>query len=530
MSLELPANPNLEHLKKQAKELLSQSQQDQAAALERFRSFVSFSTPANLKLADAQHVIAREYGFSTWPKLKEHVESVVRSLEPAGALSAAVCASDADRVALLLNRHPELKTTIDEPMADYGESGMQPMLAAVQRSDRKTIDVLLQAGADINARSRWWAGGVGVLDECSPDLAAFLMDRGAQVNVHAAARLGMLEKLRELVSAEPEVVHARGANGETPLHFASTVEIAQYLLEQGAAIDALDTRYESTPAQHMLRVVQARHYPRDRQDIARHLVTRGCTTDILMAAALGDLTLVRHHLDADPSAIRMCVSERYFPKRDPRSEGTVYIQLFGKGRTAHLIARDLGHEDVFRFLMEHSPEDVKLAQAFELGDADTFHALLAGRPNLVETLSGVDRRRLPDAAQNNNADAVRLMLEAGWPVDEPGEYSLTALMWASWHGNAAMVREILRHHPQIDRKDCQYELSALGSALHGSENSWHRDTGDYGATVEALLNAGAKAPKLTDDMEASQAAREVLRRYEEKASSSIVEKDAPASH
>ena len=91
MSLELPANPNLEHLKKQAKELLSQSQQDQAAALERFRSFVSFSTPANLKLADAQHVIAREYGFSTWPKLKEHVESVVRSLEPAGALSAAVC-------------------------------------------------------------------------------------------------------------------------------------------------------------------------------------------------------------------------------------------------------------------------------------------------------------------------------------------------------------------------------------------------------------------------------------------------------
>jgi len=51
MSLELPVKPNLEHLKKQAKVLLSQSQQGDAAAIERFRSLVSFSTPASLKLA-----------------------------------------------------------------------------------------------------------------------------------------------------------------------------------------------------------------------------------------------------------------------------------------------------------------------------------------------------------------------------------------------------------------------------------------------------------------------------------------------
>src|SRR5439155_7943916 len=128
---------------------------------------------------------------------------------------------------------------------------------------RKTIDVLLQAGANIHARSRSWAGGMGVLDECAPDLAAFLIERGAVVDAHAAARLGMSDKLRELVTADPGVVHARGFNGQTPLHFASTVEIAQYLLEQSADIDALDLQHESTPAQHMLRVLQARHYPRD---------------------------------------------------------------------------------------------------------------------------------------------------------------------------------------------------------------------------------------------------------------------------
>jgi hypothetical protein len=49
---------------------------------------------------------------------------------------------------------------------------------------------------------------------------------------------------------------------------------------------------------------------------------------------------------------------------------------------------------------------------------------------------------------------------------------------------------------------------AVGSALHGSVNGWHRDTGDYVATVKALLDAGAKAPKLTD-------VRDLLQRHAE---------------
>ncbi len=103
-------------------------------------------------------------------------------------------------------------------------------------------------------------------------------------------------------------------------------------------------------------------------------------------------------------------------------------------------------------------------------------------------------------------------------MDIAGEYGLTALQWASWHGNAEMVREILRYGPQLELKDNEHHISALGSALHGSENSWHRDTGDYADTVRALVEAGATAPKLTDDLEASEEVREVLREYEEGAS------------
>ena len=499
MSLELPSKPNLEHLQKQAKQLLRKLQQGDPAA--------------DWKLADAQHTLARDYGFASWPKLKEHVETLARAREPDEMLTAAIRASDAEKTARVLESHPKLRARIDEPLADYG-AGMPAMLAAVQRSDRRTIDVLLRAGADINARSRWWAGGVGVLDECAPEMVAFLGERGAVVDAHAAARLGMFDKLRELLAADPGAAGARGANGQTALHFASSVEIAQYLIEHGAEIDARDLLHESTPAQHMLRVVQARHYPSDRQEIARYLVARGCRTDILMAAALGDLQLVRGLLDADPACVRTRVDETYFPKRDPRSEGTIYIHMLGQRKTPHLVARDFGHEDIFQFLMERSPEDVKLSQACELGDEGIFRALLAARPNLMETLSDDDRRRLPDAAQGNNTAAVRLMLAAGWPVDATGEYDLTPLAWAAWHGNAEMLREILRYGPQLELRN-SHEITALGSALHGSENSWHRQTGDYVGAVEALLAAGAIAPKVTDDLEASEAVRDTLRRYEE---------------
>ena len=514
MSRQLPARPNLEHLKKQAKELLRDFEERRPAAVERFRSVRS------PQLSDAQHVIAQEYGFATWPKLKDHVDALARERLPQEMLAAAVRNSDANKVTQVLETHPELKAQINEPMYNYG--GMQALLAAIQRTDRKTVDILLQAGADINARARssdmTGAGGIGALDECTPEMASFLIERGALVDVHAAARLGMMERLEELVNAEPNLVNARGYNGQTPLHFASTVEIAAYLVERGAEIDARDLQHESTPAQHMLRVVQARHYPRDRQPIARYLVARGCRTDILMAAALGDLQLVRHHLDADPSSIRTRVSEEYFPKQNPQSGGTIYLYLFGRNRTPHQIARDFGHEDVFQFLMQHSPEDVKLAQAFDLGDEEMFRALLAGHPDFIAKLSHseADQRRLPDAAQNNNTRAVRLMLAAGWPVDARGDYDMTSLQWAAWHGNAEMVREILRYRPQLELRNNEHKITALNSALHGSMNGWHRDTGDYVATVEAMLAAGAKAPPVTDDLEASDAVRELLRRHEEK--------------
>jgi ankyrin repeat protein len=419
--------------------------------------------------------------------------------DPAEALAAAVHANAAADVARLLEQYPELKSTLDAPMR-HGPFGATPLLGAVNNRNREMIDVLLSAGADINQRSHWWAGGFGVLDS-DHDLATFLIERGATVDAHAAARLGMLDRLRELVAANPEVVHARGGDGQTPLHFASSVEIAEYLLDRGADIDARDIDHESTPVQWMIR---------DRQVVARYLVERGCSTDLLIGAALGDAGLVQRHLDANPSSVTTTVSERDFPKRDPRSGGCIYLWTLGLNKTPQIVAHEFGHENVFRWLMERTPDELKLAIAAKMGDEPLFRGLLDAHPGLVQSLSDGGRRKLVDEAQDENAPAVRLMLDGGWPIGARGQHGATALHWAAFHGNVAMVRDLLRHGAPIDLKDDDFDGPPLRWAIYGSVHGWRCRTGDYAGTVEALLDAGAKAPVLNDALEASGPVREVL--------------------
>jgi hypothetical protein len=249
----------------------------------------------------------------------------------------------------------------------------------------------------------------------------------------------------------------------------------------------------------MLRVEHWRHYPHDRQPVARYLVSRGCHTDILMAAALGDLDLVKRHLDADPTCIGLSVSE-----------GTVYAVLLGARRTAHAVARDFGHEEVYQLLLERTPAALKLSLACDLGDEAAFQQLLVQRPSLAATLSDEELRKLPDAAQSGNTKAVRLMLSAGWPVDTAGEMGATALHWAAFNGNSEMAREILRFRPALELKSKEYAGTPLAWAIFGSGNGWNRETGDYVGVVEALMAAGAVVPPEAEALEPSDAVLEVL--------------------
>jgi hypothetical protein len=140
--------------------------------------------------------------------------------------------------------------------------------------------------------------------------------RGAALDAKSAAQLGRLYDLAALVAADPESVHLRAGDGQTPLHVAPTVAIAEFLLDHGANIDARDVDHESTPAQYLVR---------SHPDVARYLVARGAQTDILLAAALGDVERARGFLDADPESIRWTVSERLSRSGTPMSAEHLHL-------------------------------------------------------------------------------------------------------------------------------------------------------------------------------------------------------------
>lgn len=405
-------------------------------------------------------------------------------------------ANDAAQVGRILDQNPELKKRLNDPLP-HGCFGTTPLLAAVQRGSRELVDVLLQAGADINARSHWWAGSFGVLDHDN-GLADFLIERGAIVDIHAACRLNRFDRVKELIAQNPELVHARGGDGQTPLHFAANVRIAEFLLDHGADINAIDVDHESTPAQYMIR---------DRQEVARFLIERGCQTDLLMLSALGDLERVRKLLDEDPEQIRMSVSEISFPKKNPKSGGTIYIWTLGRNKTAPIIAHEFGHKELLEFLIARSPDDLKLSVACDMADKNEIQSLLARDPGLKARLMEADPFKLPDAARDNKTATVAAMLDAGWSPSTTGQHGGTALHWAAFHGNAEMVRIILRFNPPLELRDHDYHATPLEWAIHGSENGWHATTGKYGETVTALLQAGAKQP---DQIRGTDAVRRAL--------------------
>jgi ankyrin repeat protein len=418
-------------------------------------------------------------------------------------LVAAVKSNDVAAATECLKQHPGLLRRLNDALPGLPFDSTL-LLTAVWHRNKLMIELLLASGADINQRSHWWAGGFGVLDD-DHGLADFLIERGARVDIHAAARLGRIDTIRKLLAEDRSRVHARGGDGQTPLHVAANVEVAAVLLDARADIDARDVDHESTASQYAIR---------ERQNVTRYLITRGCTTDLLMACAVGDVDLVRKHLDARPESVAMTVSADDFPMSNPRAGGAIYIWTLGGNKSAHAVARDFGHEDVFRLLIDRSSHELAVAAACEVGDEDLLRSLLHTRPIDVAHLTERLLRRVVDAADRNDGQAVRLLLSAGWPVNAVGKHGATALHFAVWNGNAPLVKEILAHRPALDILDRDFNMTPVGWAFHGSLHGSNRDRGNYAETVDALLSAGAVVPSGDlSAVDASESVREVLRRW-----------------
>lgn len=474
----LPPNPNLDKQRKLAKALARDYWRGKSKAIERVRALhPNPPPPQNFGLSDAQLVIARGYGFAGWPHLKRKIESLTKS--PAELFKAAVEAGDVDEVRQLLASHPGLASRINEPMFGFDSTAVH-----VARTNLALIDLLLAHGADLNARTSWEKGGFGVLEQVSPDEAPPLIARGARIDVWAAANLGMMAELEALIAGDPSLVHAKGGDGKRPLHFARTIEIARFLLEHGAKIDALDDDHDSTPAQHLIG---------DHPDVAGFLVGQGARSDLLLAAALGDVARVRHHLDADPRAIAMRVDQDWFPMIDTAANGGhIYQWTLGFHVSAFDVARKRGHGAVLDLLLERAGPLDRLLDALWCGDEARADAVLATVPQIVAHAPQKALRLVADAARNNNLAAVTAMLRRGFPVTALSQHGAPPLHWAAFHGNADMMEEVLRHNPPIETRDRQYHGTALDWLFHGALGPWGFSSRQHGACARLLLGAGVR--------------------------------------
>ena len=173
---------------------------------------------------------------------------------------------------------------------------------------------------------------------------------------------------------------------------------------------AREVDHESTPAQYMVG---------ERQPVARHLVAKGCTTDLLMASVLGDLDVARRYLDADPRCVRMRVDNDRFPMVNPKAGGTIYNWTLGFYASAHEVAKRHGHSDVLQLLFDRTPAAARVVEACWIEDEAAVARFRQDKTDVNSELDDSERTLIAHAARNNKTAAVQLMLECGLPVGTP---------------------------------------------------------------------------------------------------------------
>ena len=492
----LPRRPDLAQQGKQAKELLERFVEGDAESRARVRAMLP--DKRQITLADAQFVLAREYGFVDWASLKRHIESLAEAPQsPEELAHDAFRRRDVDAIRRLLSSHPALRARIDDPIFSFDS----PAIVAFA-NDPAIVDVLLEFGADPNHRSEWWAGGFHALHVATGAAAERLLAAGAVPDACAAAHLDRVDLLTEMIADDPACVHQRGGDGQTPLHFAQSRRAIDLLLAAGADIDARDVDHRSTPAQWML------DHTRDagRYELAQYLVERGATTDIFLVAALGLTDQARAMIEREPGLLELRTGRGDYGKRPP-SDHHIYFWTIGDGRTPLDAAAQFGQRDTLQIMMNVASPVRRFLLACRLGDEAAARAVLREQPDVMASMRREDHRAIADAAWHGDAKAVALMLDLGFDPRTPGHDSGTALHCAAWQGSLECVRALLRHPDARELagiRETRYQNTPLGWCCHGSRNG--NTSRDHATIAELLLEAGAPLGRDTADASPSVAA------------------------
>lgn len=417
----LPERPSLEHLRKLAKT--------------RHRE-------TRIGLSRAQHQIAREYGFDSWPKLVHHLQATrLIGIERALALA------DAEALASIL--------TADSHAATTEIDGLAPLLYLLRRSTGTTLEardclrLLLDAGADPNSSTLEWGGH------------------------------GRRSALYDAIDLPPGQTTGRG-------HQTTLVRL---LLDAGATSDE-DAFYHACeqPNPGLLDLL---HRPGFEDMINRKL-------------DFEDLEGLRWFLDRGVDVNRhRCLHHAIGRGRstqiismllDAGADVNLPWDRWDVGRRPLALAARCGHLAAYELLAEHGA-------TADLDPVDT--AVLAVARGESTRLPGAKAPVLgtPEAndfgwilgqfAALGRTDVVTALLDAGMDVDTRGWSNFTPLDQAAMNGRADTVRLLIARG--ADLHDCAFDANGptpLDCAIWGLRNNRAADD-DYPGTVAALLAAGA---------------------------------------
>lgn len=346
----------------------------------------------------------------------------------------AIDAGRHEDIRAMLRAAPGLASRTDERCF-----GSTPLVRAAGANDQAAIDILLEAGSDPNQRNDWWAGGFGVLDDCTDETAAYLLKRGATLTPHAAARLGMVDALRDMLARDSGLVRQRGGDGQLPLHFSRSVEVAELLLAHGAEIDARDVDHESTAAQWLAT---------SRPEVAAYLVQRGATPDLFMAAMIGDLARLQRLAADDADGPRARVTRARFAT-SPKAAGHIYLFTIGE-RCTLLHAAAAGAcvsrpSPATRVQKDGTDDATDDAPDDTTDDAGVIRWLTSAGASVSARGGYDDATPLHTAAWRDRAEAAAALLDAGAEIDARSGvlHNNEPVGWAIVSGAVAVVRLLL---------------------------------------------------------------------------------------